>query len=92
MEDLSAYRLQPVPPFTYVGVDTFGRWTVVSRRIREGCAKLLISLTVRAVHIEVVEHMSASFFINAVRRFVSTCGKFLEYRSDRGTILAQQIM
>lgn len=29
--------------------------------------------------------MSTSSFINAVRRFVSICGKVLEYRSDRGT-------
>lgn len=29
MADLPACRLQPVPPFTYVGVDTFRHWTVM---------------------------------------------------------------
>ena len=91
MADLPACRLQPVPPFSYVGVDTFGHWNVVSWRSRGGCANskrwaiLFTCLTVRAVHIEVVEQMSTSSFINAVRRFVSIRGKVLEYRSDRGT-------
>ena len=91
MAELPACRLRPVPPFTYVGVDTFGHWTVVSRRTRGGCANskrwaiLFTCLTVRAVHIEVVEQMSTSSFINALRRFVSIRGKVLEYRSDRGT-------
>ena len=37
------------------------------------------------MHIEVVEEMSASSFLNAVRRFVSIRGKVQEFRSDRGT-------
>lgn len=43
------------------------------------------SLTVCKVHIEVVEQMSTSSFMNALRRSVSIRGKVLEYRSDRGT-------
>ncbi|XP_061169486.1 uncharacterized protein LOC133178815 [Saccostrea echinata] len=91
MANLPSCRLQPVPPFTYVGVDTFGHLNVVSRRTRGGSANskrwaiMFTCLTVRAVHIEVVEQMSTSAFINASRRFVSIRGKVLEYRSDRGT-------
>jgi hypothetical protein len=39
----------------------------------------------RAVHIELVEEMSSSAFINAVIRFTSVRGKVKIFRSDRGT-------
>ena len=39
----------------------------------------------RAVHIEVVKEMSASSFINALKRFTAIRGQAMEYRSDRGT-------
>lgn len=39
----------------------------------------------RAIYIEVVEEMSASSFINALKRFTAIRGKAKEYRSDRGT-------
>ncbi|XP_052786111.1 uncharacterized protein LOC128221546 [Mya arenaria] len=32
MSDLPTCRTTPSPPFTYVGVDTFGPWLIVSRR------------------------------------------------------------
>ena len=39
----------------------------------------------RTIHIEVVEEMSASSFLNAVRRFLSIHGKVQEFRSDKGS-------
>ncbi len=36
MAALPAERLQVAPPFTYVGVDVFGPWEIVSRRTRGG--------------------------------------------------------
>jgi len=39
----------------------------------------------RAVHIEVIEAMSTSSFINALRRFLSIRGPVRHLRSDRGT-------
>ena len=39
----------------------------------------------RAVHIEIVDSLSSSAFINAVRRFTSIRGKVKIFRSDRGT-------
>ncbi|KAK3107001.1 hypothetical protein FSP39_004706 [Pinctada imbricata] len=91
MADLPSSRLQPAPPFTYVGVDMFGHWDIVTRKTRGGVASnkrwaiLFTCLTSRATHIEVVEDMSASAFINALRRFVAIRGKVAEFRSDRGT-------
>ena len=38
MSDLPAERLQVAPPFSYVGVDVFGPWEVLSRRTRGGHA------------------------------------------------------
>lgn len=75
MADLPAERLQAAPPFTYVGVDIIGPWEVVSCRTRGGhadskrWAALFCCICTRTVHIEVIESMSASSFINALRRF-----------------------
>ncbi|XP_055487755.1 uncharacterized protein LOC129695020 [Leucoraja erinacea] len=91
MADLPAERLQVAPPFTYVGVDVFGPWEVVSRRTRGGhsnskrWAVLFSCICTRAVHIEVRESMSASSFINALRRFFAIRGPAKQIRSDCGT-------
>ena len=72
MADLPKDRLDPSPPFSYVGVDTFGPWSVVFRRTRGGVANqkhwaiLFTCLTTRAVHIEVIEELSTSSFINDI--------------------------
>lgn len=52
------------------------RWTAV-----------FTCLVTRAVYIEVVEEMSASSFINALKRFTAIRGQAKEYRSDRETNL-----
>ncbi|XP_062579354.1 uncharacterized protein LOC134241304 [Saccostrea cucullata] len=81
----------PSPPFTYVGVDTFRPWEIVTRKTRGGSANskrwaiLFTCLTSRVVHIELVEDMSSPTFINALRRFIAIRGKVREFRSDRGT-------
>lgn len=91
MADLPEDRLTPCAPFTSVGVDCFGPWQVTTRRTRGGQANnkrwaaLFTCLTSRAVHIEVLEEMTSSSFINALRRFTSIRGKAKIYRSDRGT-------
>ncbi|XP_033729155.1 uncharacterized protein LOC117318258 [Pecten maximus] len=91
MADLLDARLTPAPPFTYVGVDVFGPWNIVARRTRGGFsnskrwAVMFTCLTCREVHIELVEEMSSSSFINSLRRFQSIRGKVKEFRSDRGT-------
>ena len=91
MSDLPEERLSPSPPFTYVGVDAFGPWNIVTRRTRGGQANskrwaiMFSCLVSRGIHIEVIEEMSSSSFINALRRFVSLRGAVKEFRSDRGT-------
>ncbi|XP_056430806.1 uncharacterized protein LOC130369492 [Hyla sarda] len=91
MAELPKDRVNPEPPFTSVGVDVFGPWEVVTRRTRGGSADskrwavLFTCLSIRAVHIELIESMSASSFINALRRFFSVRGPAKLIRSDRGT-------
>lgn len=91
MADLPKDRLTKSPPFTFVGVDVFGPWTIITRRTRGGSAHskrwavLFTCLYSRAVHIEVMEEMTSSSFINAVRRFIAMRGAVSEFRSDRGT-------
>lgn len=78
------------PPFTHVGVDVFGPWTISARRTRGGHAEskrwaiLFTSLSTRAIHLEVIESMDSSSFINALRRFLAIHGPVKKIRSDRG--------
>ncbi|KAK3082830.1 hypothetical protein FSP39_006584 [Pinctada imbricata] len=91
MADLPEDRLKPAPPFSYVGVDTFGPWPVVHRRTRGGLAHqkrwalLFTCLVTRAIQIELIEELSSSSFINALRRLVAIRGPVVQFRSDRGT-------
>ncbi|KAK3108202.1 hypothetical protein FSP39_003110 [Pinctada imbricata] len=92
MADLPIGRITPgQPPFTYIGVDMFGPWEIMTRRTRGGAANskrwaaMFTCLVTRAVHIEVTEEMSASSFINALRRLVAIRGRVRGIRSDRGS-------
>ncbi|XP_076874397.1 uncharacterized protein LOC143524681 [Brachyhypopomus gauderio] len=91
MADLPADRVSMEPPFTYVGVDVFGPWTVSTRRTRGGHANdkrwavLFTCLSIRAIHIEIIESMDTSSFINAMRRLIALRGPVRQIRSDRGT-------
>ena len=42
-------------------------------------------MSIRAVHIEVIESMDTSSFINALRRFLAIRGPVIQLRSDCGT-------
>ncbi|XP_073769028.1 uncharacterized protein [Danio rerio] len=91
MANLPAERLSADPPFTNVGLDVFGPWNVSSRRTRGGLlyskrwAVIFTCMSIRAVHIEVIESLDTSSFINALRRFLAVRGPVKHIRSDRGT-------
>ncbi|XP_056022195.1 uncharacterized protein LOC130055048 [Ostrea edulis] len=57
---------------------------VVSSIRRDG-GIIFTCLVCRAIHIEVVEELSSSSFINAARRFIAIRGPVRQFRSDRGT-------
>ncbi|XP_038071931.1 uncharacterized protein LOC119740639 [Patiria miniata] len=91
MADLPADRLTIDPPFTYVGLDVFGPWSVTARKTRGGQANnkrwavIFTCMATRAVHIEVIESMDTSSFVNALRRFLALRGPAKLLRSDCGT-------
>ncbi len=91
MADLPSERLKVCPPFTYVGLDVFGPWSVTSRRTRGGQAEskrwaiMFCCMSSRAVHIEIIESMDTSSCINALRRFFALRGPAKQLRYDCGT-------
>ncbi|XP_048765100.2 uncharacterized protein LOC125672940 [Ostrea edulis] len=91
MGNLPFERTSTGPPFSIVGVDTFGPWEVVARKTRGGLAHrkrwaiLFTCMAIRALHIELIDEMSSSALINALRRFVCIRGSVKEFCSDRGT-------
>ena len=64
---------------------------ICARRTRRGLAHskrwavLFACMSTRAVHIEVIESMDTSNFINARRRFLAIRGPVIQLRSDCGT-------
>lgn len=91
MADLPPDRLNIEPPFTYIGLDVFGPWAVTTRCTRGGQANskrwavLFTCMSTRAVHIELIEAMDTSSFLNALRRFFAIRGPAKQIRSDCGT-------
>ncbi|VDI17214.1 Hypothetical predicted protein [Mytilus galloprovincialis] len=87
MADILVDRLEPAPPFTCVGAD-FGPWEIATRKTC-GAANLKwgpFSLPVytQGIHIQVIEEISSSSFINAFKRFTSTLtsvGNYIRLRN-----------
>ncbi len=76
MADLPQERVATdEPPFTNVGVDCFGPFmTKLGRKTykRYGC--IFTCLTSRAIHLELLDSMDTSSFLNALQRFMSRRG------------------
>ena len=87
MADLPPERLDPGhPPFTFVGVDVFGPFSVVQGRSsvkRYGCVYSCFGT--RAIHIEVLSSMDTDAFINGFVRFVSRRSNPTRVWMDNGT-------
>ncbi len=73
------------PPFSHSGVDLFGPIYIKQGRKRlKRWAVLFTCLTIRCVHLEVVESCDTGAFINSVRRFVNRRGAPINMYSDHG--------
>ena len=86
MADLPADRTDSSPAFTFCGVDLFGPFLIRENRRelkRWGC--IFTCLSSRAIHLEVVNSLSSSSFINALRRFIGIRGPISLLRCDQGT-------
>ena len=87
MADLPSCRLQSFErPFYNTGIDYFGPFIIKQGRSlvkRYGC--VFTCLTMRAVHIEIANSLTADSFINALRQFTARRGKPNCIFSDNGT-------
>ena len=74
------------PPFTHVGIDTFGHFLVKERRTElKRYGVLFTCLYSRALHIEVVDDLSTDSFLQALRRIQAVRGPITTIFSDGGT-------
>ncbi|XP_043215303.1 uncharacterized protein LOC122378375 [Amphibalanus amphitrite] len=86
MADLPDERLQfRQAPFSVTGVDCFGPFYV--KRGRGQLKKygvIFTCMSIRAVHLEIIESLSTDSFICALRRFMSRRGQIRTIISDQG--------
>ena len=87
MADLPKARLAAYSrPFTFTGIDYFGPIEVMTGRRREKRWGMIATcLTIRAIHIEVVNSLTTDSCIMAIRNFMSRRGIPQAFYSDRGT-------
>ena len=87
MSELPECRLAwKEPPFSHCGVDLFGPILIKQGRKRlKRWGVIYTCMTVRSVHLEVVESPDTDDFINSTRRFVNRRGAPTDMYSDCGT-------
>ena len=86
MADLPQSRTEPAAPFTYTGMDVFGPFIVKDGRKENKRYALIFScMASRAIHLEMLNDMSADCFINSLRCFLAIRGPVSALYSDRGT-------
>ena len=86
MSDLPPERLSQTPPFTYVGADCFGPFTVKDgRKETKRYGLIFTCLYSRAIHLEVLEDMTTDSFLNSLRNLIAIRGPIRQLRTDRGT-------
>ena len=86
MSDLPTHRVtNNVRPFTNTGVDYFGPFEVkMFRRTMKKWVCLFTCLSVRAVHLELVDSLDTEACIGAVHRFIARRGQPQSIISDNG--------
>ena len=86
MSDLPKIRMEEVGPFVHTGMDCFGPFHVKNgRRYSKGYGIIFTCLSTRAVHLEMLDDMSADSFINALRCMIAVRGQVRALVSDQGT-------
>jgi len=86
MADLPQDRVEPSPPFTYVGMDCFGPFLIKRGRSETKRYGLLLTcLCSRAIHIEMLDDMTTDALINGLRCFIAIRGAVRHIRCDQGS-------
>ncbi|VDO05251.1 unnamed protein product [Haemonchus placei] len=80
-------RTQPSRPFLHVGIELAGPFQVIvgENAEQKKWILLLTCMVTRAVHLEIVNNLSAVEFLNGLRRFVARRGKPALIISDNAT-------
>ncbi len=91
MGQLPTYRFVTGHPFLHTGIDYAGPITIKLGRVRtpvyvKAYICVFVSLSVKAVHLELVSDQTTDAFIAALRRFVARRGKPARLHSDHGSI------
>lgn len=74
------------PPFYSTGMDCFGPLAVrVGRRHEKRWGIVYKCLTMRCIHLDLLESLDSDTFQMSLRRFISRRGKPYEILSDNGT-------
>ncbi|XP_017490530.1 PREDICTED: uncharacterized protein LOC108378737, partial [Rhagoletis zephyria] len=90
MASLPGQRVKPARPFVSAGVDYCDPFTPRvgtkrSRTLVKTYLAIFVCIATRAVHIEVVDDLSAQAFLDAFTRFTSRRGPCRDLYSDNGT-------
>ena len=85
MAPLPIARVQEGSVWIHTGMDTVGPVMVKERRSQvKRWLIIFCSMTIRAIHIEIVRTVDSDSFIMALRRFIARRGEVLHLHSDSG--------
>jgi len=86
MADLPRDRTEPLPPFSFCGMDCFGPFnTKQGRKEYKRYGLLFVCQFSRAIHIEMLDDMTTDCLINGLRCFIAIRGTVTQIRSDQGS-------
>ncbi len=90
MGNLAIERITPDPPFNKIGVDCAGPFYTKYGYVRKptvikSYVCVFVSLSVKAVHLELVSDLTMDAFLSCLRRFIARRGKPSLIMSDHGT-------
>nr|CAD2195511.1 unnamed protein product [Meloidogyne enterolobii] len=86
-DTLPKYRVSMSRPFTTTGIDYFGPMKIkgLNNSVEKAYGALFTCMSVRAIHLELAEDLSAESFLRAYRRFASRRGVPSLIVSDNAT-------
>lgn len=86
MADLPLDRLAENSPFTSCGMDVFGPFYIKEKRsLLKRYGLIFTCMASRAIHLESINSLDTSSFINGLRRFLARRGPVQQLRCDCGT-------
>lgn len=85
MPPLPEERVSTADPFTYTGLDYLGPLYIRGDEVKKVWICLFTCMVTRAVHLELVEDMTADQFMMCLRRFIARRGKPKQIISDNAS-------